>query len=353
MMMKNLRSIAILVCAFLVQAGYAQDIHFSQFNYAPLALNPALAGMGTCDYRVILNARTQWNTVSTGGNTYTTTNASADFALARLTKYNSYLGLGFSVSSDLAGTDNMMQTRFDISLAYHFVMDRRANSSISAGLQFGTNYWGFDPSKATFDQQYNAVAGQYDPHLPGEKFNRSSMIFLDAGAGVVYSQYFKQKRNNFYFGVSFNHVNQPNISWESAGLYNSSGAQQLFVKTSVHGGGSFFVGNGTWIMPTYLLLFQGPSQQYNFGSLVKFRIGNNISTTFFYAGAQFRFPYDAFILQTRIDYKHVMFGFSYDINVSKLVPASQTVGAPELVFMYQGCMSKKSRKLKGFPCPVM
>ena len=351
--MRNVRFrfIIIVICVFTIGVSIqAQDIHYSQYNYAPLQLNPALAGLNNCDYRVVANARTQWNLVSGNGNTYSTFGASADFAVGKVTKFNSFAGIGISVSSDIAGTTFYNTNRADITAAYHFMLDRRGNSSISAGLQVGINHKGFDPTKSTFDGQYDPITGRYDPTLPGETFARTNMIYVDAGLGLLYSQYFNKRKNNIYFGLGINHVNQPNISWQSPGLYNNSGNDKLYAKTTIHGGGSFQIGDKTWIMPTFMMLFQGPSQEYNFGSLVRMRLGNTISTSFFYVGAQFRAPLDAFILQTRFDYKGFTLGFSYDINVSKLVPGSQTMGAPELAIMYTGCTRKKPHP---YLCPTM
>jgi type IX secretion system PorP/SprF family membrane protein len=327
----------------------AQDTHLSQYNYAPMELNPALAGLNTCDYRVAVNARTQWNTIS-GGNTYSTFGASGDMAVGKATKFNSFAGIGLSLQSDIAGATSFNITRADVSAAYHFMMDRRGNSSLSLGLQFGFNYRGFNPNKSTYDNQYDPVTGQYDPSLPKETFARTSMIYVDAGAGLLYSVSFRRQKDNLYLGISLNHVNQPNISWYSPGVYNGSGGDKLYLKTTIHGGGSFPLGDKVWLMPNFMLLFQGPSQEYDFGSLVKLKVGNNISSTFFYLGAQFRAPYDALILQTRLDYKGFTAGFSYDINVSKLTPASQTFGAPELAIMYQGCLKRKPHPMF---CPVM
>ncbi|MCW3127524.1 MAG: hypothetical protein JWO03_3182 [Bacteroidetes bacterium] len=341
-----LMSWVVAICAISV---YAQDTHLSQYNYAPLELNPALAGLNSCDYRIAVNARTQWNTVS-GGNTYATFGASGDISIGRATKFNSFAGVGLSLQSDVAGATSYNTNRGDVSLAYHFMVDRKNGSSLSIGLQFGVNHRGFNASKSTFDAQYDPVTGKYDPSLPKESFARTNMLYIDAGAGILYSVNFKRQRNNIYLGVAINHVNQPNISWYSPGLYNASGNDKLYLKTTIHGGGSFQVGDKVWIMPNFMLLFQGPSQQYNFGSLVRLRLGNNNSTTFFYAGAQFRAPLDALILQTRLDFKGLTIGFSYDINVSKLTPASQTFGAPELAIMYQGCLKRKARP---FFCPIM
>src|ERR1700722_9878304 len=114
-MMMRYKSILSLICAITMSLGInAQDPHFSQYNYAPLMLNPALAGLNNCDYRLVLNGRTQWNTVSSDGNTYSTVNASADFAIGKITKINSFAGIGVSVGSDIAGATMFNLNRFDV-----------------------------------------------------------------------------------------------------------------------------------------------------------------------------------------------------------------------------------------------
>lgn len=348
----RLRSIAILICVFTMGVSvYAQDAHYSQYNSAPLELNPALAGLNNCDYRLAVNARTQWSSIGGFGNAYNTVGAGADFAVGKVTRFNSFAGLGVSVLTNVAGATAYNNTRADVTFAYHFMVDRRGNASISAGIQVAFNYRGFNPANSTFDRQFNAMIDGYDPTLPGETFARNSMIYVDAGLGLLYSQYFRQHRDNFFLGLAINHVNQPNISWQTTGLFNNSVSDdKLFVKAALHGGASFEVTDKIWIMPNFMFLFQGPSQEYNFGSLVKLRVGNTVSGTYFYLGAQFRAPLDAVVIQTRFDYKGFTLGFSYDINVSKLIPASQTVGAPELAIMYQGCMRKKPHP---FLCPTM
>ena len=336
-----------LICWFI---GSTQDVHFSQYNYSPLELNPALAGLNNCDYRVAVNARTQWNTIS-GGNTYSSFGLSGDIAVGKPTKFNSFAGIGLSLQSDWAGATNYVKNKGTVNFAYHFMVDRRGNSHISIGLQVGVGHRGLF-GNSTYDRQYNEVTPGYDPSIPsGENFGRTNMIYIDAGLGALYSINFKSQRHNIYFGVAINHLNQPNISWYSKGIFNdNSNNDKLYLKTTIHGGGSFLVGDKIWIMPNFMILIQGPAQQYNFGSLVRLRIGNNISQTFFYVGAQYRAPFDAVILQTRLDYKGFMIGVSYDINISKLTPASQTMGAPELAIMYQGCLNRKPRP---FFCPVM
>jgi type IX secretion system PorP/SprF family membrane protein len=345
--------VLIFISVFMtLMPAWAQDVHYSQFNYAPMQLNPALAGLSNCDYRLALNARTQWNNLSSSGNTYSTFGASGDFAIGNVTKINSFAGIGISVNSDIAGATAYNEDVADITAAYHFMLDRRGNASLSAGLQVGVNYRGFNASKATFVSQYNPGTGQYDPSQSGETFARTSMIYVDAGLGALYSQYFKNRKCNVYLGLAVNHVNQPNISWYTPGLYNNdkSSGDKLYAKVTIHGGGSFEVSSQVAIMPTFMFLLQGPYQEYDFGSLLRIGLGNLMNRYYVYFGAQYRAPLDAVIIQARFDYKGVMLGLSYDINVSKLIPGTQTVGAPELAFMYTGCFRKKPHP---FLCPTM
>ncbi len=72
-----------IVCLALLISGsvlQAQDIHFSQYNQAPLALNPALTGLNACDWRATLNYRNQWASVTIP---YVTYAASLDLPLIK------------------------------------------------------------------------------------------------------------------------------------------------------------------------------------------------------------------------------------------------------------------------------
>jgi type IX secretion system PorP/SprF family membrane protein len=330
---------------------FAQDIHFSQYNSSPLALNPALAGMNNCDYRVYANFRTQWMTVSSG-NTYRTFAGGADMSIGKITKYNSFAGLGISFVSDQAGDINFNTNRVDISFAYHFMLNRKGTMQISAGLQGAFNMRSINPSKATFDSQYDPNTGVADPNGTRESFGRSKVIFGDAGLGLLYSAIVKNN-TNIYFGFGLNHVNQPKISFYPNGQdATTTGGERLFMKITLHGGAAIPAGDRVFIMPNFLVLLQGPSYEFNVGCNVKTILGasTRTSTTALHFGVQYRGTLDAVIVNTRFDIKGFSCGLSYDINVSKLLPASHSIGAPEVALMYQGCMRKKPRPGH---CPAM
>lgn len=328
----------------------AQDIHFSQYNAAPMLLNPALAGMNDCDYRVHANFRVQWPTVS-AGNTYRTFAGGADMAIGKVTKYNSFAGLGLSFFSDQAGDLNFNTNRVDLSFAYHFMLNKKGTMQFSAGIQGGFNIRSINLSKATFDSQYDPATGMVDPNGTKETFDRTRIIYGDAGLGMLYSAMVKNN-TNLFLGFSLNHLNQPKISFYPSGQNSNTAANdRVYIKATIHGGAATPVGKRLLIMPNFLVLVQGNAYEFNVGCNFKTLLGTpSTSKTYLHFGAQYRGLFDAVILNTRIDVKGFSCGFSYDINISKLLPASNTIGAPEVMLMYQGCARKKPRPGH---CPVM
>jgi type IX secretion system PorP/SprF family membrane protein len=338
--------VIVMLCATGVQA---QDVHFSQYTLAPMLLNPALAGLNQCDYRVVANFRTQWTPIN-GLNTYSTVAGSADMTIGKITKYNSFAGAGLSFFYDQAGDLKFNTNRVDVNAAYHFMLNRKGTMSISAGLQGSFNFRRIDESKATFDSQWDNSTGTVDPNGLRETFGRNQMMYGDAGFGLFFSTLTK-KDHNIYLGFSLIHVNQPKVSFYPNTTDATTVNERLYMKLSIHGGTQLFITKKLAVTPHFMALVQGPAQQYNLGTNVKMRLSNISSDqTAIYFGAQYRGlfytkggPVDAIILSTRADYKGFTIGFSYDINVSKLLPATNTVGGPELVVMYQGCFRKKPR----------
>ncbi|HLP49280.1 MAG TPA: PorP/SprF family type IX secretion system membrane protein [Chitinophagales bacterium] len=321
----------------------AQDLHFSQYNASPLLLNPALAGMNSGDYRAYANFRTQWVTLSKS-NTYRTFAGGADMSIGKITKRNSFAGIGLSFSSDQAGELNLNSNRVDLSVAYHFMLNRKGTMQLSAGLQAGVNIRNINQGKAIYGSQYDPVTGLVDPNGTRETLGKNRIIFADAAVGVLYSAQ-TRKGTNLYMGVGLSHINQPKISFQPSGIDGENGkAEKLPMKLTVHGGVSIPVNNRVDIMPNFMVLWQGVSYEFNAGCHLKTKLGNvKLSKTAILFGAYYRGLYDAVIVSTRVDIKGVSCGLSYDFNISKLLPATKSVGAPEISLMYQGSFRKKPR----------
>jgi len=341
-----------MAAGVLFYAGiHAQDVHFSQYNSSPLMLNPALAGLDDGDYRGYANFRTQWPTVASD-NTYRTFAGGVDMAIGKVTRFNSYAGIGVSFMADQAGAIHLNTDIASVSLSYHFMLDKKGDHQISAGLQGSFNVRSIDPSLATFDSQYDPTTGTVNPNGTRETFGKSKVIYGDAGFGLLYSGIVKNGIN-IYFGFGLNHVNEPNISFQPSGQDNVGlGGERLYIKETLHGGAAIPLGGRETIIPNFLVLVQGPSKEFDLGCDFKTALGSDARTsnTAIHFGVQYRGVLDAIIASSRIDFKGFSCGLSYDINVSKLLPASHTIGAPEIALIYQVASKKKPRPGH---CPVM
>lgn len=350
--MRNSILKALMIAALagmITSAAQAQDLHFSQYNASPLVLNPALAGMNGGDYRAYVNFRTQWVTLSK--NTFRTFAGGADMAIGKITKHNSFAGIGLSFFSDQAGDLNLNSNHVDLSFAYHFMLNRKGTMQLSAGVQGGLNVRSINQSRAIYGSQYDPVTGNVDPNGTREILGKNRIIFADASLGLLYSVVTRHGAN-IYCGFGLSHLNQPRISFQPSGVDGvDKPSDKLRMKVTIHGGASIPLNNRVAIMPNFMVLSQGKAYEFNLGCHLKTTLGNvKMSKTAIYFGAQYRGLYYAVIVSGRLDVKGFTCGLSYDFNISKLLPASKTVGAPEISLMYQGAFRKKPRPGH---CPVM
>src|SRR5580658_7352730 len=89
-----------LTMLFVLQEGFSQDIHFSQFFEAPLLRNPSLAGIFTGDYRIQGVYREQWNSITNG---YNTGSFNGEYKMP-VGSGNDFLTTGLQILYDKAGT---------------------------------------------------------------------------------------------------------------------------------------------------------------------------------------------------------------------------------------------------------
>ena len=98
--------------------------------------------------------------------------------------------------------------------------------------------------------------------------------------------------------------------------------------------------NRLTLCPSLLIMFQGPSNQFNVGSLIKYTLGNDsrytktMKTSSAFIGLYYRYN-DAIIAYARFDYRNMFdLGITYDINVSKFVTATSARGGIEISLIY-------------------
>lgn len=349
--MKLFRLVFVLSLAFSFLGGgaKAQDIHFSQFYLSPLNLNPAMTGVMSCTHRLVANYRNQWASVLKS-NAYNTYSISYDNRIP-VGRYDNF-GWGFSFWGDVAGSSNFQTLEARGSFAYSKRMAgyRQRSSYLVAGGDIGVAQRSIDFLNLQFGTQNNN--GDFDENLPSfENFSLDNFMFVDMSAGLLWYSVLDEN-TNFYLGGVFSHLTRADQSFSG----DDTQFEPLYTKITAHAGGEFMLGSKLGLVPGAVAFFQGPSFQLNTGTSLKFKLGDNTrSYQAFHLGGWFRLSNtytggihaDAAIFQARFDYNEFTLGFSFDMNVSSLKPASNSNGAYELSLVYKICNPEK----RGVFCP--
>lgn len=329
----------ILSCILVLGAlsASAQDIHFSQFYQSPIYLNPAMTGVMNCNNRLIANFRNQWASVLRS-NAYNTYSISYDQKVP--VGRNDYLGVGANFWGDKAGSVDFKTLNLKASVSFSKRMggSRRKAHYLVVGADAGVLQRSVDLSLLRWGTQHDGKGG-FDPTLPTYEPNwdRDQFFFADIDAGLLW--FTVNKNNNYYIGGAFSHVNRANVSFSSGKL------EPLYSKYTLHAGAEYMFNSQMGLLPGVVLFRQGPSFQVNTGASLKFNLGTARNYQAFLAGIWGRLSntyngsllMDAIILHTRFDYDQFLIGFSYDLNVSSLHPASSYHGAFEFALQYKIC----------------
>ncbi len=315
-------------------AGTCQDMQFTQFNAAPLYLNPAFAG-ATIEHRVATSYRNQWTAIPGHYLNYV---FSYDY---NLTEFHS--GLGLLLAREQAGTGKLGNTEIGLVYSYHFRIDKKIY--IQPGIKFNYVSRGIDFSKLVFnDQLYRGGAGPTTDDI-----DITNVSYMDITSGVLmYS-------DKYWFGVAFNHINQPNQS-----LTNDE--SPLYLKFSAHGGYKFVLQEGgkkSLNASDFNIAFQYKAQQkYDQLDLGMYYNREPFVFGIWYRGLPLIKSYEgvlnndalAVILGYKVVDYNLSIGYSYDITISRL--AANSAGSHEISLIYEVANKKKKRKAKRFfvPC---
>lgn len=318
-----MKRIVVLIIAVLICGGqslFSQDTRFSQFNSAPMLLNPGLAGMGNGYSRANLNYRSQWGGIQNG---YKTMAASIDFPIfsEKMQWKKGYLGTGLSFYTDKAGAGKLgtMEANFTISSAL-FV---GKNSKLSLGIMGGYIQKSVNPDNIEWGSQYDGF--QYSSELPsGENFSAISTSTIDMSAGIGFRHHTGTKavendaQKLIELGVASFRLFEPKYEFLLAG------ESQLSRRYVGHGryltsipGSKLVVGG------TFLYMKQNTSQEVTIGPELRYAISNDTKYTGYlkdsYLGMQLLYRYkDAIIPVIFFKFGNFKVTTSYDYNLSTL-----------------------------------
>jgi len=329
--------IAILATSIALTAS-AQDLHFSQYFNAPLLINPANTGFTPDgDYRVGINYRNQWATLS--NNPYKTISAYGDIQLFGKRMENGWVGLGGALQQDVAGAGNLTSTKAYASVAYHQALG--LGSLISAGFNAGYVNKRVDFTKLTFDNQWNGRF--FDINAPSnEAFTTNRLGYLSVGFGLNYAYYPSQ---DAYINVGFSalNINRPTESFFGASAID----QRVLPRFTTFVNGSFKKSD-VWILNPNLYISNVGTAWEVVGGMNAQRDLSGDGSTQLILGAYYRVG-DAVIPMVGFQQNGYRLTFNYDATISTLAQFNNGRGAYEISIVKQGLLDK----ITGIKCPAV
>jgi type IX secretion system PorP/SprF family membrane protein len=307
----------------------SQDIHWSQFNDIPLFQNPGNAGNFNGDYRFVANYRNQWKSVTVP---FSTLSISAD---AKSYKFKQ-LGYGILFFHDVTGDGKLRTIEMQGNASYLFKLSADSTHTIRPGINIGLNHRQVNWDQLYFDNQFNGVI--FDPSLPtNELYQTDRRTNLSIGVGGVY-EYYRNKREKYSAGIGIYNINRPN-----QGFYGEK--IQRDVRLNLFAKGMHKLDVDWDLVPAINFSIQGKYRELMLGSSVKYTLIDRLGLyRAVYGGLWYR-NRDAACLTVGMDYQAWFAGISYDINFSKLVPASNARGGVEFAVRYILNHFKPSRSL--------
>ena len=295
----------------------SQDFHLSQYDAAPLYLNPALAGQFDGKYRLHGHYRTQWGSVSS--KSFKTAAISFDIPVDKF-------AFGAQILNRRAGAGDYNDLGVLLTGAYSFTVDKDEMHKFSFGLQGGVVQKSVNFENLYFENQYtSANGGSFDQSIPsGENFGGNNFWIPDLNAGFVYYYGKDQIRINPFIGASVFHLTQPKETF-----YNSD--NKLPMRYKAHAGAKVNLSEKIQLMPKVLFMRQRNAQELNYGLMAHYHIGS--TGVIALLGPTFRSS-DAFILEGGAKFGNYEAKVSYDFNTSTLSDFSDGKGGFEISLTY-------------------
>lgn len=327
------------LCLFLctgISKAKSQDVHFSQFFEAPLARNPALAGIFTGDVRAQAVFRDQWNSVT---NAYKTGSLNGEYRMP-VGKGDDFVTTGIQFLYDKAGTIGWTTIQALPALTYHKSVSADHNRYLSLGFMGGWVQRNFDRSKMTTNSQYDGLGD-------GESLTNTSFSYLDGAVGMSYNATIKDDpEDNFYLGAAYHHFTRPNQS------FYRDPSIELNPKWVFSGGLRFGVSEYAYLTIQADHSRQGRYTETIGGAMYGLKIGGDPENPDYilHAGTYLRLN-DALIPVLKLDYMPFSFALSYDVNVSKLRTSTYGRGGIELSVSFIKSLDRNNASLNAVKCP--
>ncbi len=293
----------------------AQDIHFTQFQMAPMNFNAAQTGLFNGTARIGGIYRDQWSI-------YKTPSVYIDAPILNIMKKD-WLGIGFSAIKDEAGSAKLNYTGAKLSVAYHHAFDKKRKTVMSIGAQYGLMGRSVNKEALRFGDAISSGGTSLDdPKITDAKFKE-----IDAGINL---RSILSKTADMSIGVGLNHLNAPKNGQVDKGY-------KLPMRMIAHAQVNMDMGK-KWILSP-ALLFQKIStvSELELQGVGTYKMNPDWNLR---GGLGYRLG-DAAQVILGATYKDLNVGFAYDVGVSGTNSALKNVGAFEIAANYIFKIAKK------------
>ncbi len=308
--------ICLCICAFGTLLT-AQDLHFTNYNFAPLHLNPAKTGGFNGSYRVGGTYRDQFRTFI--NEAYQSAGLWIDSPIIFGFNEKQWIGAGASLFNDQVGDLGFGTRGVNLNAAYHFSLDDKYEKVFAIGAQYGMTQRGFGtPENAQFADGLTAGG----PSADQAKITDFNESYSDLNVGVNFKQKLS-KTNSYEFGVAMYHLLAPRFFFNSSSFVNRIERRlNVYLETKMQAGKRFQLNPAVY----YSLMGQAQILQIQLNSKT---LLTKKGSTLLTAGLGYRLN-DAFQILLGAIYKQWEFGLSYDMTVSTASEYTRSVGGLEL-----------------------
>lgn len=304
----------------------AQDIHFSQFQYSPMNLNPGLTGVFSGDMRFVNNFKPQWNSVPVS---YLQVSSGIDARFINKDD-NGPFAVGFFIDYDQAGDSQLSFLQLSLTGSYSVNFDRDRRNYLTIGGTFSGVQRSFDDYRLFFDTQYDGT--QLRSELPSqEDFSNTKVFFADIAGGINLHLAAPLDRSTLDIGGGVFHIQEPDKAFF---INNAPATVTLKRRYTGYAIGVKTINSHLDALGHGIVNFQGEYREYLFGLAARqFLIKRPTKIVTMDVGVSYRVK-DAIIPYVGFHYNGWQVGVSYDINLSRFREASLGLGSFEISAIY-------------------
>lgn len=316
MKLKTLLCLVFLL--FSIGMMNAQDIHFSQFNLSPMTMNPAKAGSFKGTARIGGIYRDQWGTLLE--NQFRTPSFYIDAPIARGFRKKDWIGVGVHFLNDQSGSYNYQQTNMGGALAYHLALDPMRKNILTIGAQASQMQRRADGATLFYADQYSG-GGKYELQTT-ELGLLDNVNYMDYAAGIDFRAN-PSASLSWNVGASMFHINEP----VNSGLLQAS-TSITPRKIVAHASATFDLNQAWQLTPQAFFANQAGTNEIIAQAIAGYKIGTE-GDVLLNMGLGYRVG-DAAMVLAGLEFKNLVVGIAYDLNVSPLSTYSAYQGGFEI-----------------------